>query len=101
MDPSCFPGKGVGPGFSFSCSSLPGVYSRASADSFCREFTCFLCFSLWKKHESLAKNGILALWAMSGVANSLCFYVFSVLQALMERRFTRKNTAFLVDFMFN
>ena len=38
---------------------------------------------------------------MSGMANSLCFYVFSVLQALMERRFTRRNTAFLVDFMFN
>ena len=47
------------------------------------------------------KNGILALWAMSGVANSLCFYVFSVIQALMERRFTRKNTAVLVGFMFN
>ena len=38
---------------------------------------------------------------MSGEANSLCFYVFSVLQALMERRFTRKNTAFFVEFMFN
>ena len=62
---------------------------------------CFLCFSLWKKHDLLAKNGVLALCAMSGVANSLCFYVFSVLQALMERRFTRKNTAFFVDFMFN
>ena len=60
---------------------------------------CVLAYE--KKHDLLAKNDILALWAMSGVANSLCFYVFSVIQALMERRFTRKNTAVLVGFMFN
>lgn len=69
---SVFPGKDAGPGFSFSCSSLLGVYSRASADFFCRVFMCFLWFSLWKKHDLFAKICILALGAMSGMANSLC-----------------------------
>ena len=47
-----------------------------------------------KKHESLAKNGILALGAMPGMSNSLCFYVFFSLRSSREGRFTRKKQYF-------
>ena len=53
---------------------------------------CVLAYG--KKHESLAKNGVLALWAMSGMANSLCFYMFFSLRSSRETRFTCKNDTF-------
>ena len=37
------------------------------------------------------KVGILALGAMPGIAGELCFYVFSLFQALMERLFRHKK----------
>ena len=43
------------------------------------------------------KNGSLAPGAMPGMASSLCFYVLSVIQALIGRRFSRKNTTFSAD----